>query len=703
MNCLRGLALGACLFSAIAAAHTPLEDGGMLEGDELLDAGFPEPTPQQQAEPAGRVLSTTVRAVRPVRSASEYSVPQDVVDAAPKPSATDLLRLVPGMVATQHSGAGKAQQLFLRGFDAVHGQDVELNVGGLPVNQPSNIHAIGYADVNWLIPEAVREIKVTEGTYRAFQGDFAVAGTVRFELGLPEQGFLLGVTAGRFGTYRVVAGVRPGADEGTFAIGEYATSQGFGEARGYGRGSVLGQVSTRVGPVKLSALAGSYITQFDSPGVVRVDDYERGRFGFYDATAKGQGGSASRHQLLLGADLVHESGRTTLQVYGILADLTLRNNFTGHLQDARGDGLEQQHDTNIVGARVQHHRHFTVFGAPLNLDVGLGGRRDGIAQTQKAYDESDGRISENEIDARITQSSAYLYGEATWSPGAWRFLLGGRADLLAFDIRDEIAFTNPRFYDGKGYQRTAMGVHPALKAGVERRFGQSFRAFLNYGDGFRSPQARSLAQGERAPFATVRGGEAGGAFAYGPVAAQLSGFASWVQDDFFFDHTVGSTVFVGSTVRGGAALQLIARPIEGLVISASGTVATARMTQTGALLPYFAPLVGRVDVGYSRPFTLFDTELTGRVGVAGTLIGPKPLPYGELSNTVGLVDLRMGLRVRCVEVLFDVTNLLDAKWRDGEFVYASQFDASGPQSRLPSRHFTAGAPRQVFFTLQVHL
>jgi iron complex outermembrane recepter protein len=283
-------------------------------------------------------------------------------------------------------------------------------------------------------------------------------------------------------------------------------------------------------------------------------------------------------------------------------------------------------------------------------------------------------------------------------------MLGGRADLIAFEVVDQLAFSDPRFYDGKGYARSAIGVHPGLKAGIERRFGDHVRAFVNYGDGFRSPQARSLAEGERAPFASVRSGEVGTSVAFSRFAAQASGFVSWVQDDFFFDHTVATTVFVGSTLRSGAALQLIARPIDGLVLSASGTVANARQLENGALLPYFAPLVARGDVGYTRPFTLLGLDCSVRGGVALTLIGPKPLPYQEYSNTIGLLDVRAGVRVKWVELLVDVTNLLDNRWRDGEFVYPSSFDPSAAQvSRLPSRQFTAGSPRMAFFTLQVHL
>ena len=131
------------------------------------EAPLPEEAPKQRA--------TVVRGTRPAQSASEVTIGRDILDTAPRKNAVDVLRVVPGLVASQHSGEGKAQQLFLRGFDALHGQDVELNVGGLPVNEVSHIHALGYADTNFVIPELVQSLEVTEGSYRAFQGDFAVA------------------------------------------------------------------------------------------------------------------------------------------------------------------------------------------------------------------------------------------------------------------------------------------------------------------------------------------------------------------------------------------------------------------------------------------------------------------------------------------------------------------------------------------------
>lgn len=650
---------------------------------------------------------TTVRSARAVHSASEVTVGRDVIEAAPRAGATDLLRLVPGLVASQHSGEGKAQQLFLRGFDAVHGQDVELNVGGLPINEVSHLHALGYADLNWLIPQAVREVRVTEGSGRAAQGDFAVAGTVRYELGLEDPGLTVAAGYGSFNRRRLFFGLRPEASEQTFAAVEYVGGDGFGPARDFERLSAIGQGVVLVGPVKLRALLTTYGTTFSSPGVVRADAVTADDETFFRAYGAGQGGQSQRHQLLLSAEVAHETGRSTIEAYGALIDLTLRNNFTGFLADPRGDGLQQVQSTKLFGARALHTRHLHLLGQVFLLDLGVGVRHDDVSQTQRRYDEGTGVVRgasigaatsfREAIDVRFGQTLASAWGEVAWAPGEWRFMLGGRIDVLQVDLTDALAFS------GQGTRRQAFGPHVGLKVGVERGLGPNVRLFASYGDGFRTPQARQLSDGEQAPFVNVHGAEAGVKVETSVVSASLAGFGSYVANDFFFDHTVATTRFLGPTMRGGGQLNVTTRPLEGFLVSLNVTAAQARLTERDALLPYFAPLVGRLDSSYSRAFSVAGVSVKPVLGVGATLLGPRPLPDNEFSRAVFLLDARAGVRVGSIELTFDVQNALDSRWRDGEFVYASRWDASATASRLPARQFTAGSPRTLFFNLEVHL
>jgi iron complex outermembrane recepter protein len=683
----RHIVVFVCAFCATEGFAHEDDDGGVDDDVAVNDRGF-------AALDGGPAHETVVRSAKLPRSASETVISQDVIQAAPRTGVVDLLRLVPGLVASQHSGEGKAHQLFLRGFDAVHGQDVELNVAGLPVNEVSHLHALGYADLNWLIADTVREVRVTEGSSRAWQGDFAVAGTVRYELGLEEPGLTVASSYGSFNRARFFVGFRPAQSQHTFAALEVVRGDGFGPQRAFGRASMLGQLVIPLDAVRLRAVVGSAVARFDSPGVVREDAFVEGRANFFDAFGPRQGGASSRHQLLLGAELKGSGTTTSAEVFGVLSALRLRNNFTGFSSGPDGDGLEQTQYSAFVGVRLEHHRHLSIFGQTLSVDLGLGGRRDGIDQSQRRYRDSDGQPAAPSIDSQVIQSAASAWTEASLAPGKWRFMLGGRADALGFKVVDRLGIRSPR---------TSFGVHWGLKVGVERQLGEHLRLYGNYGDAFRSPQARSLADGEIAPFVSVRGAELGTSVEFPRVVTKVALFGSSVANDVFFDHTVGTTVSLGPSLRGGASLVVTAKPLEGLLATGSMTAATARVTTSGALMPYFAPLVGRIDTGYSREMELWGHRVKGGFGAGLTFIGARPLPFGDFSRPVFLVDARVSVRWRALELVLDAQNLVDSRWRDGAFTYVSSWEQGRVASQLPSRHFTAGSPRSFIVTLEMHL
>lgn len=669
-------------------------------------ASADETPPAIDAEPSTPELQTTVRARRTPASAAEHVVEGATLAAAPRLGATDLLRLVPGLVASQHGGEGKAHQLYLRGFDAVHGEDIEVEVGGVPVNGVSHIHSLGYADLNFLIPEAVRAIDVTEGSYRADQGDFAVAGTLRFELGLAEPGLVASVGVGQFGQPRAVVGFGSRSSRDTFALAELSRGDGFGPARSYGRASVLAQAVTKVGDgAELRVLAGAYATRFDSAGVMRVDDLEAGRTDFFDSYDRLQNGYADRNQLLLELTLPKgdREGRTRFAAYGISSGLRLRQNFTGTFTDARGDGLDQRQDATTLGLRVTHAR---LLAHDARLELGVGARHDEISQGQRAYRDVDGTYYEDptrDRAAEVSQSDLHAYADVALPLGPWTLRAGLRADALAVRTNDALAFTDRRFTDAAGYERAAFGIHLGVKAGISRALGERSRAFLSYGDGFRSPAAASLSEGERTPFVDVHGGELGLRFSGERLAFTTSAFGSYVADDVFFDHTVSTTVRTGATFRSGVSATVTGDPIEGLYCSVSATGAHALVLSTRTLLVGFAPFVGRADASYSRDLRVAGENVNIFTGLGFTAVGPRTLRFGEFGESYALVDARLGVRRGALELRLDIKNVLDARWRDGEAIFPSHFLPDAPASSLAARHYTAGAPRTAWLTALFHL
>lgn len=646
--------------------------------------------PDLHALDAGSPYGTRVRSGRPPSSASELVIDRDVLKATPRQGAVDLLRAVPGLVATQHSGEGKAHQLYLRGFDALHGQDVEINVAGLPVNERSHVHAQGYADVNWVMPEVVREIQVTEGTSRAWQGDFAVAGSLRYELGLEAQGFHLNASLSQLGRQRMFVGLQPTSDGDTFAALELVRGPGFGPQRAFSRTSFIAQATHTFDEARVRAVVASASARFESPGVVRADlqDLEQH---FFDAFGAGQGGASERHQVLLSVERDHGDSRTRAEGFGILTQLSLSNNFTGFLRSLNGDGVTQRHRALSGGVLVSHRQQIRGLPAPAAIELGVAYRQDGIAQQQAGYDALTLQERPADFDVQSTLASGSAYVEASLAPWPWRATLGARADVLGVETRQ-----GPEV-------RHAMGPHLGLKASLSRAVGSSWRVFTAYGDGFRSPQARGLADGERAPYVSVRSAEIGANVETQRLHAAAALFGSYVADEFYFDHLSTTTVSVGPAFRGGAQLSTTAKPLDGLTLAGSVTLAHAALAETGAALPYFAPVVVRADTGYERPFDLLKLRASAMLGLGVTALGPRNLPFGDRAQGFVLVDLRARLLVERLGVIIDVQNLFDMRWRDGEYTFASRWTPDTVASLVPARHFTAGQPRTLTVTLELTL
>lgn len=627
--------------------------------------------------------STTVRARPTPESASEHVIDGDVIQATAKADAGEALRLVPGLVVSRHGGEGKAQQLFLRGFDAIHGQDLELWVGGAPVNAVSHIHALGYADLGFVVPEVIDSITAFEGPYRADQGDFAVAGSVRLSLAAPGSGAFGAASVGQFGRRRVVAGLG-GDDPRSFAVVELAQGEGYGPARAFARFNLLTQARRRLGDLELRGLAGAHATRFASPGVLATRDLEGGRVDFFDTYDPHQGGASERLHLLLEAASPDDD--TAATVYLVRQTLKLKHNFTGFWFDPRGDGLEQLNDATTVGLTLRTTRRARAFGRPMKLQLGAGARHDLIDQSQRGYRDADGVAFEDSARASrlsIAQTHVHAFARTLTRFHRWQLTLGVRADALATGVE----------------QRNALGARAGLEAGLARRIGDHTRLILQYGDGFRSPHAASLADGERTPFISVRGAEVGMRHDTRRLAASLAVFSSWVGNDLFFDHTTSTTSLIGETLRAGVTGALAIEPLSNLRLQASGTVAHAVALESGTRLPGFIPYVGRLDATWRRGLP---HDLSLDAGVSLTAIGPRPLRFGDLGPGYVLGDLSLTLAWRRVGLRLDVSNLLDARWTDGEFTYPSRFHDDADASSLPARHFTAGAPRTVSLSLVIH-
>lgn len=627
--------------------------------------------------------------------------------AVPRGGAADLLALAPGFFLSQHGGEGKAHQLFLRGFDAEHGQDVEFMVAGAPVNDVSNGHGQGYADLNFLIPEVVDRLNVIEGPYDPQQGDFAVAASARLDLGVRERGLLVRGQYGSFDAMRAVAVWAPrGASNETFVAAELGRSNGFGPSRASQRAAAIAQYqrsfSTPNGSVSVRATLQSYAGSWQSAGLVREPDFLAGTQGFFDTLDPRQGGFSARHGGVTEVRFRHGALEGSVRAWVTRREFRVRENYTGFLLDARGDRYEQRYEATSFGLDADVRQPLLSW---LTARGGAYARHDVTTQSMHRMRFMDDLLYRRDIDADVNATDIALWGELEARPLPWLEIHAGvRADGLAYQIDDRLPRSGSMEPRGR---RDAQGIHVGPKASVRARMGRGWSAELAYGKGFRSPQATTLGQGENAPFATVHSGE--GALRYAGLrgSATVSGFVTHVDRDLVFDPVLGQNLpVVGAeaTTRFGASAQARLAPIQGLALLASGTYARATFDRTGLSVPYVPSLVLRVDGAFEREIArVRNVPVRIAVGVGSSLVGYRALPFSERSDAVFLLDAGASVRVGFVEVGVKVRNVFDARWRDAQFNYPSDWDAGPAGSRVPVRHFTAGRPLSADATLAVIL
>lgn len=693
--------------------------------DELTKSRKADQSSTQREEQATEVEVVGER-VAPPRSASETTRTQDVIRAAPHRTGGDLLQVVPGVFITQHSGQGKAYQVFYRGFDAVHGQDLEFWVGGAPVNEVSNIHGQGYADLHFVMPEVVSQIRVLPGNYSPAQGDFAVAGTIRYDLGYREPGITAKGTLGSFGERRVfLAYHRKDAAPGSFAAFEAQSTDGFGPGRAASRTSGIVQHVFRVGDGRLRVLATGYAGKFDSPGVVRLGDIDSSKIDRFATYGVNQGGFSSRYQVVSEYSSNTEGSDWAIAPYAVLRGLKLKQNYTGYLLDeSNGDSAQLINESTTLGVTGHYRHQIRWFSSKDSLEAGISVRNDWISQSQLDVAAGNDRVLSTIVDAKIRAMDAAGWVDLAVLPiPRIKIRTGLRVDGLAYSIQDNTPATesragaDPNAFARKlrpaspgGQARTAMGTHFGPRITVDGAIARGLHGLLSYGEGFRSPQARSLGDGEKAPFTTVQSMEAGIRYVTANIIGSVAAFRTTLNNDLVFDAATTRNEAVPASQRIGGALEFTIKPASWFVSSGSATYTRATFTKSdstyraGDKLPYVPELIVRQDIAFTPTLgRLWSRNLTARLGTALTGMFNRPQPYGAFGHDVFLVDAVTELRLKEIAVGLDVFNLLDTHWYDSEFTYSANWNPSATARLVPERYVTVGAPRTLLATLSLFI
>jgi outer membrane cobalamin receptor len=630
--------------------------------------------------------------ITPQSSATSFHTISNIdLNLQPARSAQDILRAVPGLFIGQHQGGGKAEQIFLRGFDIDHGTDINVTVDGLPVNMVSHAHGQGYADLHFLIPELTGNVDYGKGPYYTEYGNLGTAGYVSLNTVNSLDKSTVKLEAGQFNTIRGLAMVdllsRSLKNKGTnaYVAGEFLYSDGpFVSAQHFNRFNLFGKFNTRLGQNnKLTLMASTLSSNWDASGQVperAVKTGMIGRFGYIDNT---EGGYTSRTNA--SAKLSSYLNNTTTwenQLYYSRYGFNLHSNFTFFLNDpVNGDQIRQREKRDIVGyfSRLTHES--TLGTWQLKSVAGAGLRMDQTTNSELSHIINRNEVLEYKQLGDIREANAFAYMDKSVEKNKWLLNVGARLDYFNFHYKDKLVA------DQLPDQQQWI-VSP--KVNIQYTINAKAQVYLKGGKGFHSNDARVVVFN--------RGGDILPA-AYGadfgvllkPMPALLINVAAWylyLQQEF---------VYVGD---------------EGVVEPSGKTRRTG--IDVSARYQFNSWLFADVNLNLARPRSIEEAKGTNYIPLAPTLTSTGGISwqmkngfngslryrymkdraanedYSVTAKGYTVSDLSFNYMRKRYEVGVTVENLFNVQWNETQFDTESRLqNEPDPVSEI---HFTPGTP-----------
>lgn len=659
-------------------------------------------------------------------AASDMQFDMGMLRAVPRQNAAQLMTLAPGFVLSNHGGEGHAQGVYLRGFDAGEGKDMEVLVDGIPVNEPSNAHAHGYADTQFVIPEFVESLRIVQGPFDPRQSDFAAAGSAEFHLAAPAAGIRTQASLGSFGRRRFVLGYAPDHENlKKFAAFDVTQGNGFGPNRAHHNIRALAQFTGRALGTKYRFLTASHSLGFDTAGVIRQDALNKGVLSCggqnvdesYCLHDPNQGGHASRH--LASLELIQKSPDRTLsqQFTVMLRASRFRENFTGTLFDERGDGLDQQTDTLTLSTRGSYRTTVQFINTTQHIELGYDARHDRGSSRTLRLRRADQTPYTKVFDNGLALSRIGGYGRLELQATPWLAALAGvRIDGYGYAItaraRPDEDLTGSRLPE-QATSAFGVNVQPRFTVRVGRIAG--LRWLSSFGLGSRSSDAAALSEGESAPFTRIWSGESGALCETDLVdhlklESRAAVYFAHVDRDMLFDEARGRNVTIGATNRYGAYGHARLRYRKELDVN--GSVAWAEAYQptdgssvgleTGSRVPFIPRFVVRGDAALRQELRILGYSAGIRESVGGSWISPRPLPLNRFGATQVTIDAAVSADFGVLAVEISGTNLTNRQNHSADYFYASNFDSSLTSARR-SRLFAIAPPRRWMLTLTLQI
>ncbi|PSK93572.1 TonB-dependent receptor [Taibaiella chishuiensis] len=635
-----------------------------------------------------RLNEVTINSVK----AQPFSSISDVdLKLRPLNTSQDFMRLIPGLFTAQHQGGGKAEQMFLRGFDIDHGTDINVSVDDMPVNMVSHAHGQGYADLHFLIPELVKRIDFGKGPYQLDKGNFATAGFAAFKTFDELDNSFVKLEGGMYGYCRTVAGINllnsshGDGKTSAYLAGEYSYNRGYFDApQNFNRLNLTGKFTTLLSAGKqLSITLSAFRSGWEASGQIperAVREGIIGRFGELDR----EGGNTSRYNMNVQyLQSINEHSLFKSNVYVCYYDFDLSSNFTFFLKDPlNGDQIRQREKRLLAGYNARYVNDYHLGPFKTTTEAGLGFRLDNTRNSELSHTLNSDIVLERLAFGDISEANFYGYaGQTLYLLPQLVFNAGLRMDYFVN------AYNNKLPSEAMRSSYTTRGLSP--KAGLYYNFSNSARLYINYGTGFHSNDTRVVvAQQGKDVLPMAHSFDLGTVVK--PHPRLLLSAALWMldlQQEFVY---VGDEAIVepsGRTRRLGMDISLRYEFLKYLFLDADINYAHARARDEAEGSNYI-PLAARLtSIG----------GLTYRKGAWGASLRYRHLgnrPANEDNSVVAkgytVFDAALNYSLRSFEFGLQAQNVFNTAWNEAQFDTQSRLrDEVMPVSEI---HFTPGTP-----------
>jgi outer membrane receptor protein involved in Fe transport len=619
----------------------------------------------------------------------------NAIDFRLRPTQTtqDLLRLVPGLFIAQHAGGGKAEQIFIRGFDVDHGTDVAISVDGMPVNMVSQAHGQGYADLHFVIPETVEGMDFSKGTYDARTGNFNTAGSVRFQTLNYLKRNVMKFEAGSFNTYRGLAMLKlldktdstNARRQNAYVASEFVATKGyFDYPQNFDRLNIMGKYTAELNSsTSLNLSLSTFSSRWDASGQIPDRAVKSGLISWYGAIDPTEGGNTSRSNANLSlVKILNDGAVIRNQIYGINYRFNLYSNFTFFKDDTlNGDEIFQYEDRTIFGYNGSYSKGYELLGIKASTIAGVGFRDDnirdiGLAHTAKRRvleDIKKGDIDETNASVYVDQSF-YLSSRVTLN-------LGVRYDAFSFRYNDRLS-------DTLGKTRNLNVFSP--KINLYYNLSQGAQLYLSGGKGFHSNDTRvAIMDSVRNKIPAAYGVDLGTNLKVGNRI--LFNAAVWLltmETEYTYtgdDGTIGSE---GRSRRYGLDLSARGQLNKWLFFDFDFNYCNSRLTdnsnETGylPLAPKFSSIAG--------------LSIRNLKGVNASLryryLGERPAAEDNSIVAQGyfIMDAIVNYTAERYQIALSAENIFNQKWKEAQFATESML--RGESAPVTEIHFTPGTP-----------